>query len=128
MPQITSKKDFLDTFKKGSVFFWIDAAKDGMPTVVRQSNIRSIHMNQGKYLNVLHRYDDMGKTRLVETAVGDLLSGIRGIFTRREEAEAALIQRCRDFAADPTLAPGMILGAYNDAMSLRGDNLACAAV
>ena len=127
MPQITSKKDFLDTFKKGSVFFWIDAAKDGIPTVVRQSNVRSVHMNQGKYLNVLHRYDDMGKTRLVETAVGDLLSGIRGIFTTREEAEAVVTQRRRDFAADPTLAPALIQGAYNDALGLRA-NLACAAV
>ena len=129
MPQITSKEEFIAAYRNGGVFYWIDTLRSGHPTVVRESTVLRIYYNLKVYLNVSHRYIEAGKVTKAETAVGDLLSPLRGVFTTSEEAQKALNQRKAEFKENPDLRTQFITEAEDRASHVRvRDDLACAAV
>ncbi len=137
MSQITSKEDFVSSLKRGDVFCWIETLRDGVPWVVRQSKILGVYSTLNpsktkKYLNVRHQYvTEGGNTKVVESAIGDLISPLRGVYTSQEEAQATLIKRRQDMKSDPQLLPMLIQEAYSEAMgsvSRLQENLSCTAV
>ena len=129
MAQIVSKDEFIAVYRNGGVFYWIDCLRGGQPTVVRESTVLKIYYNLKIYPNVSDRYIEAGKNTRVETAVGDLLSPLRGVFTTRDEAQTALSQRKAEFKKNPDLRTQFITEAEDRASHVRvRDDLACAAV
>lgn len=127
--QITSKQDFVDTFPRGALFHWIETLGDGTPYVIRSTRVVEIVRN-GRYLSVRHAYTTPAReVRTLNSAVGDLISELRRVFTTRAEAEAAMIERKAAIKADPGLLDRLYQKAYNDAYGIKNqDHLACAAV